>query len=78
MDSTSALSIMVYSALCSQSAEYLRQTILLTAYETPEIRSLYNNLKNVAGKIRLQKKWHPVQIPEGIDQVATEVLLQTD
>ncbi|KAJ7594530.1 digestive organ expansion factor [Mycena floridula] len=50
-------------------AAYLRQSILFTAYETPETRALYNaNLKNVAGKIRLERRWAPVQVPEGVEQ----------
>ncbi|TFK18290.1 digestive organ expansion factor [Coprinopsis marcescibilis] len=49
-------------------APYLRQTVLLSAFETPETRALYNNeLKNVAGKVRTEKRWQPVQIPAGID-----------
>ncbi|KAE9403904.1 digestive organ expansion factor, partial [Gymnopus androsaceus JB14] len=50
-------------------SEYLRQSILLSAYETPETRQLYNaKLKNVAGKIRTDKRWPPIEVPEGIDQ----------
>ncbi|KAJ3969019.1 digestive organ expansion factor [Lentinula raphanica] len=50
-------------------SEYLRQSILLSAYETPETRQLYNaRLKNVAGKIRTEKRWSPVEVPEGVDQ----------
>ncbi|KAG6884055.1 hypothetical protein C0993_001818 [Termitomyces sp. T159_Od127] len=50
-------------------AAYLRQSIFLAAYETPEARALYNNdLMNVAGKIRTQKQWSPVSVPEGIQQ----------
>ena len=52
------------------SASYLRQSVLLTAYETPETRSLYNgSLKNVAGKLRTEKRYHPIEVPAGIDQV---------
>lgn len=52
------------------SAAYLRQSILLSAYETPETRSLYNSsLKNVAGKIKTDKRWLPIEVPDGIDQV---------
>ena len=52
------------------SAIYLRQSILLSAYETAETRSLYNSsLKNVAGKIRTEKHWQPIAVPDGIDQV---------
>lgn len=50
-------------------ASYLRQTILLTGYETPETRALFNSsLKNVAGKVRTERKWTPVEVPAGIDQ----------
>ncbi|KAH9839237.1 digestive organ expansion factor [Rhodofomes roseus] len=50
-------------------AAYLRQTILLTAYETPETRALFNgSLNNVAGKVRTERLWKPVEVPEGIEQ----------
>ncbi|KAI0256360.1 digestive organ expansion factor [Lactifluus subvellereus] len=50
-------------------APYLRQTVLLSAYETPETRGLYNqSLKNLAGKVRTLRRWAPVQVPEGLDQ----------
>lgn len=53
------------------SAAYLRQSILLSAFETPETRSLYNSvLKNVAGKIRTEKRWAPIEVPAGVDQVS--------
>jgi len=53
-------------------AEYLRQSILISALETPETRSLFNsNLRNVAGKLRVERRWSPVQVPEGIDQNLT-------
>ncbi|KZT22580.1 digestive organ expansion factor [Neolentinus lepideus HHB14362 ss-1] len=49
-------------------ASYLRQTILFTPYETPETRSLYNGqLKNVSGRIRTERRWPPISVPEGID-----------
>ncbi|KAH9858485.1 digestive organ expansion factor [Lenzites betulinus] len=48
---------------------YLRQTVLMSAYETPETRALFNHsLKNIAGRIRTEKRWSPVEVPEGIDQ----------
>ena len=51
------------------SAAYLRQTVLLSAYETPETRALFNqSLKNVAGRIRTERRWPPIEVPEGIDQ----------
>jgi len=47
---------------------YLRQSILLSPFEMPETRSLYNtSLKNVAGKVRVEKSWPALQVPEGID-----------
>ncbi|KAH9935741.1 digestive organ expansion factor [Fomitopsis serialis] len=50
-------------------AAYFRQSILLTAYETPETRALFNgSLKNVAGKVRTERRWPPIEVPEGIDQ----------
>ncbi|OCH93789.1 digestive organ expansion factor [Obba rivulosa] len=50
-------------------AAYLRQSILLSAYETPEMRALFNgSLKNVAGKFRTERRWTPVEVPEGIQQ----------
>ena len=52
------------------SAVYLRQTVLLSSYETPEIRSLFNqSLKNLEGRVRTIRRWAPVQVPEGLDQV---------
>ena len=51
------------------SAAYLRQTVLLSAYETPETRALFNkSLKNVAGRIHTERRWPPIEVPEGIDQ----------
>lgn len=50
-------------------AAFLRQSIFLTAYETPEMRALFNSsLKNVAGKVRTERRWAPVEVPEGVDQ----------
>ncbi|KAJ3568005.1 hypothetical protein NP233_g5994 [Leucocoprinus birnbaumii] len=49
-------------------AAYLRQSIALTAYETPETRALYNSFTNVAGKIRTDKIYQPIPVPEGIEQ----------
>ncbi|CAE7233986.1 unnamed protein product [Rhizoctonia solani] len=48
---------------------YLRQTILLSAYETPQTRALFNNtqlLKNVAGRIRQTRPYGATPIPEGM------------
>ena len=62
--------------LCS--AAYLRQTVLLSAYETPEIRSIYNqSLKNLEGRVRTFRRWAPVQVPEGLDQVHTSLAVRT-
>ncbi|KIJ55372.1 hypothetical protein M422DRAFT_57837 [Sphaerobolus stellatus SS14] len=50
-------------------AAYLRQSILLSSYETPEMRTIFNHqLKNVAGKLKTEKRWKPVAVPEGVDQ----------
>ncbi|EKM57622.1 uncharacterized protein PHACADRAFT_115880 [Phanerochaete carnosa HHB-10118-sp] len=50
-------------------AAFLRQSVLLSAYETPETRALFNNsLLNVAGKVRTVCRWRPVPVPEGVDQ----------
>ncbi|KAJ8495494.1 hypothetical protein ONZ45_g12828 [Pleurotus djamor] len=50
-------------------AGYLRQSILISAFETPETRALYNSqLKNVSGRMKIEKRWSPVDIPEGINQ----------
>ncbi|KAF8512390.1 digestive organ expansion factor [Gautieria morchelliformis] len=54
-------------------AAYLRQSILLSPYETPEMRSLFSrSLKNVAGKLRTERKWKPVAVPEGVEQTLTK------
>jgi len=48
---------------------YLRQSILLSAFETPETRALFNtHLHNVAGKLRTEKRWGAVHVPDGLDQ----------
>ena len=53
------------------SGASLRQTILFTAYETPDTRALFNkSLKNVAGKIRSESVWPPLQVPEGVEPVS--------
>ncbi|TRM60425.1 digestive organ expansion factor [Schizophyllum amplum] len=51
-------------------AGFLRQSLLFTAYETPELRSLYNSqLKNVEGKCRLAigPRESGVSVPEGVN-----------
>ena len=56
------------------SGGFLRQTVLFTAYETPEIRALFNkSLKNVAGKIRTENLWPPLQVPKGVEPVSALV-----
>ncbi|KAF8510559.1 digestive organ expansion factor [Hysterangium stoloniferum] len=48
---------------------YLRQSILFSPYETPEIRAVFNrNLKNVAGKVKTERRWKAVDVPEGVEQ----------
>ncbi|KAL5524025.1 hypothetical protein ACEPAG_8198 [Sanghuangporus baumii] len=50
-------------------SRYLRQTIMLAPYDAPEFRHIFNdNLKNVAGKKRVESPYNPVQVPEGISQ----------
>ncbi|SCZ99401.1 BZ3500_MvSof-1268-A1-R1_Chr7-2g09515 [Microbotryum saponariae] len=55
-------------------ASHLRQSILLSAYETPEIRSLYNrSLVNIEGKLKAEVKHDGLltQVPKGVKQVFT-------
>lgn len=55
-------------------AAHLRQSILLSAYETPELRALYSkSLVNVAGKIKAEAHYEGVlaNVPTGIKQVFT-------
>ncbi|TDL26072.1 digestive organ expansion factor [Rickenella mellea] len=50
-------------------AEYLRQTIMLSAYDTPEHRSMFNrSLRNVSGKLRTEPSWKALDVPEGVHQ----------
>ncbi|KAJ8584268.1 DUF1253-domain-containing protein [Rhizopogon salebrosus TDB-379] len=50
-------------------SSYLRQSILLSPFEMPETRALFNNtFKNAAGKVRIEKVWPAIQVPESIDQ----------
>ncbi|KAG8961779.1 rRNA-binding ribosome biosynthesis protein utp25 [Tulasnella sp. 425] len=50
-------------------ARHLRQNILISSYETPQIRALFNdNFRNIAGKVRFERRWSGVDIPEGIKQ----------
>lgn len=53
-------------------AKYLRQSIVLSSYDTPEIRSLFTkNMMNVAGKSRTETSQAGVlqHIPRGVRQV---------
>ncbi|SCV70674.1 BQ2448_3436 [Microbotryum intermedium] len=54
-------------------ASRLRQSILLSAYETPEIRSLYRSLVNIEGKLKAEVKHDGLlsQVPKGVKQVFT-------
>jgi len=65
--------------MTTTSAAFLRQSILLSAYETPETRALFSmSLKNVSGRIRTEKPWGPVGVPQGINQVRDiKLLLKT-
>ncbi|KAF8323895.1 digestive organ expansion factor [Clavulina sp. PMI_390] len=51
-----------------EQASYLRQTILLSQYDTPEARSLFKSLKNIEGKVHSSTSWDSLDVPEGIDQ----------
>ncbi|KAM0789091.1 hypothetical protein ACM66B_003149 [Microbotryomycetes sp. NB124-2] len=55
---------------------YLRQSILLSAYETPEMRAMFSHsMKNVAGKIKVEPTFDNngvlSRVPRGIKQVFT-------
>ncbi|KAI6032985.1 DUF1253-domain-containing protein [Pisolithus orientalis] len=51
---------------------YLRQSILLSPFETPEMRALYHRkLKNIAGKIRVEKVWPVLEVPGSLDPIFT-------
>ncbi|EIW82849.1 DUF1253-domain-containing protein [Coniophora puteana RWD-64-598 SS2] len=53
-----------------QNSIYLRQTVMLSAFETPEMRQLFNtSLKNVTGKVRVEKTWPAVQVPASVDKL---------
>lgn len=39
------------------------------------MRALFNqSLKNVTGKVRTERRWGPVDVPEGIDQVLYSII----
>lgn len=47
---------------------------MLSAYETPQIRALFNNpklLKNVSGRVRQARRYGAALIPEGIVTVSS-------
>ena len=56
---------------------HLRQSILLSSYETPELRSLYTkSLHNVSGKLRVElptkgEEGVMMDVPKGVKQVFT-------
>lgn len=56
-----------------EQAKYLRQTVLLSRYDTPETRSLFHkHCFNLEGKIRLEKNDYPGvlgYIKPGVKQV---------
>ncbi|KZT61808.1 DUF1253-domain-containing protein [Calocera cornea HHB12733] len=56
-------------------AAKLRQTLMFSPYETPEIRALYNkSLTNVAGKLKTEQRFAGIlsHIPKGIQQTFTK------
>ncbi|KAK4046023.1 rRNA-binding ribosome biosynthesis protein utp25 [Microbotryomycetes sp. JL201] len=59
---------------------YLRQSVLLSSYETPEMRSLFSHaLKNVAGKVRAEPTYPGIlstKVPRGVKQVFTRFDVQ--
>jgi U3 small nucleolar RNA-associated protein 25 len=43
----------------------------MSSVEAPEMRALFNNsLKNVAGKVKVDKRWSPIDIPDGVKPVS--------
>jgi hypothetical protein len=42
------------------------------------MRALFNYLKNFAGKLRIEKMWEPVGVPEGIYQVCSMIGTKSD
>lgn len=58
------------------NARYLRQNILISAYETPQMRSFFvNGVRNVAGKVRFERRGSGVQVPQDVKQVSFESCL---
>lgn len=61
-------------------AAHLRQTVLLSAYETPEQRSLYNKqLVNVAGKYKSEQAYEGVlgDVRPGVKQTFFRIEAQS-
>ncbi|KAJ9106916.1 hypothetical protein QFC20_003925 [Naganishia adeliensis] len=60
-----------------QQAKFLRQTVFVSRYETPEMRALFNRqLFNVEGKIRMDRTNYPGllgQVRKGVRQVFTRI-----
>lgn len=58
-------------------AKFLRQTVFLSRYETPEMRALFNRqLFNVEGKIRMDRTNYPGllgQVRRGVRQVFSRI-----
>lgn len=58
-------------------ARFLRQSILISRYETPEIRALFHHtLVNVQGKMRIEKTGFPGvlgRVKKGVKQVFTRL-----
>ena len=43
--------------LLEEKSKYVRQTIVLSSHDFPELRALYNSTANVAGKIRVKREY---------------------
>lgn len=58
-------------------SRFLRQTVLLSRFETPEFRALYNHkLANIQGKFRLEQAAFPGvldRVRKGVRQVFTRI-----
>lgn len=63
-----------------QNAQYLRQTILMSRYDTPEARALFHRqCLNLEGKVRLDKSDHAgvlSSIKQGVKQTFERVDLE--
>ncbi|KAM6494528.1 Digestive organ expansion factor [Amanita muscaria] len=68
-DYLSSIEILIMDQMEALTMQSHVKSILISAYETPETRSFYKSaLKNVAGNIRTEKRWPPVDVPEGSEQ----------